>query len=147
VSDTPLHFRARQRLSRDRDYRAVFDAGVRTTRGTITVYARPNGLPHARLGLSIGRRAGPAVTRVAIKRRLREAFRHLQHQLPGGYDLVVTVRAHKPVPMARYQDWLASAWRWLDAAWAKRHPAAPARPAAPPTPTVSPLPRPTDSDR
>lgn len=116
----PLHFRKRQRLSRDRDYRAVFDANLRTTRGPITIYARPNGLDHARLGLSIGRRAGPAVTRVAIKRRLREAFRHLQHTLPPGYDLIVTARAHKPMPMLRYQQALADAWQWLDKATRKR---------------------------
>lgn len=107
-------------MSRDRDYRAVFDAKLRTTRGPITVYALPNGLDHARLGLSIGKRAGPAVTRVAIKRRLREAFRLLHPDMPSGYDLIVTSRAHKPLPMVRYKESLAGAWEWLDRAWRRR---------------------------
>jgi len=40
-------------------------------------------VPHARLGLVIAKRmAKRAVTRNAIKRVLREAFRHLRHILP-----------------------------------------------------------------
>ncbi|MGP1347980.1 MAG: ribonuclease P protein component [Phycisphaerales bacterium] len=113
----PLHFRRRHRLSRDREYQGVFADRVRTTRGPITVYARPNGLPHARLGLSIGRRAGPAVVRNAIKRRVREAFRVIRPNMPAGFDLIVTVRAHNPASVGRYQNWLGSAWDWLAASW------------------------------
>ena len=51
-------FRRRHRLSRNRDYAVVFDARVASRRGPITVYARPNGLGHGRLGLSVGRRVG-----------------------------------------------------------------------------------------
>lgn len=66
------------------------------------VFARPNGLGHHRLGLSIGRRAGPAVRRNRLRRRLREAFRTLAPALPmlpdgTGYDLVVTCRPHDPL--------------------------------------------------
>ena len=116
----PLHFRRRHRLSRDRDYQGVFAERVRTTRGPITVYARPNGLPHARLGLSIGRRAGPAVVRNAIKRGIREAFRMIRPSMPVGYDLIVTVRAHNPASARRYEGWLGSAWDWLAASWRSR---------------------------
>lgn len=44
--------------------------------------------------MSVSRNVGNAVTRSRIKRRLREAFRHLQHELPGSYDLVITVQPH-----------------------------------------------------
>jgi ribonuclease P protein component len=45
-----------------------------------------------RLGLSVGRKVGNAVERNRWKRRIREAFRLLQHELPSGLDLVVRPR-------------------------------------------------------
>ncbi len=115
-----LPFRRRHRLSRSRDYAAVFDARVAARRGPITVYGRPNGLAHGRLGLSVGRRVGRSVERHAIKRRLREAFRLLLPSLPRGYDLVVTVRPHKTMATARYREMLESAAAQIDRKWAKR---------------------------
>lgn len=113
-------FRRRHRISHARDYQATFDAKVRATRGPLTVFGRPNGLPHSRLGLSIGRRAGPAVVRVRLKRQLREAFRLLGAEVPAGYDLVVTVRPHATLRLAAYRDALRSAARDIDRRWRER---------------------------
>lgn len=91
-----LHFRARHRLSHDRQFQAVLGAKVRKSRGVLTVSALPNTLAHSRLGLSVGVRVGSAVVRNRCKRLIREAFRLEQLALPpsltGGYDLVVGVR-------------------------------------------------------
>ncbi|MEM8835697.1 MAG: ribonuclease P protein component [Planctomycetota bacterium] len=103
-----LHFRARHRLSHDRDYSAVFDRRLRATRGPITLHLRENDLGHHRLGLTIGRKAGNAVTRNALKRRLREAFRQLQHELPVSYDIVVTTRPHTIAKTGDYLRWMGS---------------------------------------
>lgn len=115
-----LTFRARNRLSLSRDYQAVYGAKVRKTRGPLTVFARPNGKNWARLGLSVGRRVGGAVVRNRIKRLLREAFRHLQHDLPVGYDFVVNVRAHDPLALADYQRLLFNCCRDLHKEWSSR---------------------------
>ncbi len=115
-----LHFRRRQRLTRALEYQAIYAARVRKLRGPLTVFARPNELDHARLGLSVGRRVGGAVKRNAIKRRLREAFRHLQYEVARPYDLIVNVAPHRLMPAQEYQALLHAAWVALDAEWAKR---------------------------
>ena len=52
--------------------------------------AVPNGLPHSRLGLSVGKRIWKsAVRRNRIRRVFREAFRVRYDALPRGYDLVL----------------------------------------------------------
>lgn len=115
-----LTFTRRQRLSRSTDFAAVYAANARQARGPLVIFARPNDLPVARLGLSVPRRVGGAVKRNAIKRRLREAFRLLQHDCPAGYDLVIAVRPHETGTTDRYQELLDAAWRALDREWLKR---------------------------
>jgi ribonuclease P protein component len=83
-----------RRLTRPAEFNRVYGEGRRTRKGPFVVHALPNDLGYPRLGLSVSRKVGNAVIRNRVKRRLREAFRHLQHQLPGSYDLVITVQPH-----------------------------------------------------
>jgi ribonuclease P protein component len=56
------------------------------------LFARPNGLSQARIGIIVSRRiARRAVDRNRAKRLVREAFRKVRHRL-GGIDLVVELR-------------------------------------------------------
>jgi ribonuclease P protein component len=50
------------------------------------------GLGPARLGVTVGRRVGPAVVRTRVKRRIREWFRRHARALPEGRDVVVIAR-------------------------------------------------------
>jgi ribonuclease P protein component len=126
----PLLFRKRHRLSRDLDYKAVFDAKVRKHRGPLTVFAKPNTLPNHRLGLSIGKRIGNAVTRNRLKRRLREAFRqHIiddsnktqaTHDSPITFDFIVTARPHPPMKTDDYAALLTACAAELTREWQRR---------------------------
>lgn len=102
-------FRRRHRLPGGM-YAPVFDAKLRKSRGAITVHLRPNGLGEHRLGLSIGRRLGNAVTRGRFKRMIREVFRLNRASLPmnadGAYDIVVTARAHEGASLEMYRGWM-----------------------------------------
>lgn len=56
----------------------------------MTVAVAPNGLEHARLGLSIGKRCWKgAVQRNRVRRVFREAFRTGLPELPPGIDIVL----------------------------------------------------------
>lgn len=115
-------FRAASRVKHALVFRAVYERGARRTRGPLTVFALPNGLGRPRLGLSVGRRVGGAVRRNAVKRRLREAFRHEKAAFPHGYDLVVSVRPHDSMKTAAYRELLKGAWSALHRELSSRPP-------------------------
>jgi ribonuclease P protein component len=98
----------------------VFEAKTRQSRGPLTIYGLPNGLPHPRLGISISRKVGTAPVRNRIKRLLRESFRLLQHDLPAGHDWVVVVRPHEPAILADYQRLMSGILVNLHQTWRKR---------------------------
>jgi ribonuclease P protein component len=89
--------------------------------GPLVVYALPNELAHARLGLSVPRRVGGAAARNRIKRLLREVFRHHQSDFPRGYDFVVNVQAHTPRQRDEYEALLPAAMQRLHERWLKRN--------------------------
>jgi ribonuclease P protein component len=70
--------------------------------------------------LAVNRRVGTAAARNTIKRRIREAFRRHQHELPPGYDLLVSVRPHEPLPLRDYQRLLAEAANSLHNSWTRQ---------------------------
>jgi len=106
-------FRKCHRLSKAAEFDAVFAHKIRKSRGPITVHLKPNGLTHHRLGLSIGRRVGGAVTRSRLKRMIREVFRLTQSELPmhdsAGYDLVISARKHEPITLEGYRSAIVGA--------------------------------------
>jgi ribonuclease P protein component len=98
----------------------TYNQSIVEPRGPLRIHARPNDLTHSRLGLSVPKRVGTAPRRNLIKRRLREAFRLLQHDFPRGYDLIIVVRPHEPQMLADYQRLLSSMMVKLHNAWLKR---------------------------
>ena len=98
-------FTSQERLSGKSTYERVFRDGRGFRCRAMTVIARPNGLPLSRLGLSVGRKVGPAVRRNRIKRVVREAFRLNKALLGVPCDLVVVPRRDwEDVGLARIED-------------------------------------------
>ncbi len=121
----PLTFRRRNRMSSAKDFQAVFQHKLAKPAGPIVVHARPTDRPDHRLGLSIGRRFGPAHARNALKRRLREAFRLCQPDFPRppgarAYDMVITARPHAGLKTDDYARLLTAAIAAIDRTVQKR---------------------------
>jgi ribonuclease P protein component len=89
---TSLAFPKSVRLLRRSEFRRVYDEGQRRSAPLCTIFFRPNGLPHPRLGITAPTRLGTAVLRNRLKRRLREVFRLHRAALPGGWDILVNPR-------------------------------------------------------
>src|SRR5690606_36327267 len=93
----PSAFPPAARLHRPSEYAAALK-GQRVARGAMFVVTRPRETAPgpARLGLVVPKRHAPlAVTRNAIKRVIREAFRACRAELPDG-DLVFRLVARPP---------------------------------------------------
>lgn len=81
-----LTFRRTQRLAGRGAFRRVIDARARAEVGPLSVHSAPGETLQTRLGISIGRRCGNAVTRNHIKRLLREAYRLSQHEFASSWS-------------------------------------------------------------
>lgn len=122
MSGTPRPFRfgPSARLTHRREFARVRDGRARVDLGPLSVFAIPNPLGRSRLGMSIGRRLGPAVRRNRMKRHLREAFRLERGGFPAAYDLLVTARPHAELPLDGYRAILLEAVRRLHETWTRR---------------------------
>jgi ribonuclease P protein component len=79
-------------LTKKRDFDLVFKKGVTLASKNLVIYAKPNELSFSRLGLSVSKKIGKAVTRNRIKRLLREAMRKLSGDFSMHYDFVLIAR-------------------------------------------------------
>ena len=102
------------RLKRRKDFRRTYQKGKSLKSAAFVLVWRKNGLDHPRLGFSVSKKNGNAVTRNRIKRRLQEACRsQLQGFLPG-YDYIFIARAYaRTEPFSQLQS---------QAAWAAKAP-------------------------
>jgi ribonuclease P protein component len=96
-------FPKKVRLLRASEFERVFDARNSASDAWMVVYGAAAELGHPRLGLTVSRRVGGAVVRNRWKRRLREAFRQTQSDLPP-LDLVCVVRGDSPLAVAQVRE-------------------------------------------
>jgi ribonuclease P protein component len=80
------------RLTDSLEFERVYHQGTVYRSKLFSVHAFPNEHGTPRLGLSVSRRVGNAVTRNAVRRRLREVFHSCISGMSENLDLVVSAR-------------------------------------------------------
>ena len=88
----------RNRLSRSRDFDAVYGQGRSVSTRFLTLYwfEQPETLGEPRLGFAVPKAVGNAVVRNRIKRQLREIVRARLDRVPSTNDYVLVVRRGLP---------------------------------------------------
>ncbi|MDC3417729.1 ribonuclease P protein component [Aquibacillus salsiterrae] len=81
------------RLKKNEEFQIVFKNGKSfANRQLVLYYLNKSDQAHFRVGLSVSKKVGNAVTRNQIKRYLRQAFLELDEKIIDQYDLIVIAR-------------------------------------------------------
>lgn len=83
-------------LTRNNDFRRLYKRGKSLVDRNIVVYYAKNRLGANRVGFTVGKKVGGAVTRNRAKRLMRESFRLLEPGLAQGFDFVLVSRSRLP---------------------------------------------------
>jgi ribonuclease P protein component len=89
---SPEQFPREHRITGSREFRAIYNAGLKVDSASFVLFGRANNLDHHRLGLTVTRRIGGAVIRNRIKRLFREIFRKSSGEIPHHFDLIVNAK-------------------------------------------------------
>ena len=82
-----------QSLNENHRFRALYGRGKNKAGKFMVVYVMKNRLgPVVRLGITVSKKLGHAVTRNRIRRRIREAYRLHEQEIKNGYDIVIVAR-------------------------------------------------------
>jgi ribonuclease P protein component len=106
----PRSAQRRHRLSRSRDFDAVYRSGRSVSTRFLVLYWFPredgdNGPP--RLGLAVPKSVGGAVVRNRVKRQLRETWAEVAARARAGHDYVLVARPGLAEPAdSREHAWL-----------------------------------------
>ena len=100
--------KAFQPLRSSREFRLVYDRGVRLSSPFFSLFVLETTGSQVRLGITVTKKIGPAVVRNRCKRRLREAARRASLPLPAGIGCDIVINARSAMIKAHLNDLISS---------------------------------------
>ena len=80
------------KLKENRDFRRVYNKGKSFVCPFFVVYINKNRKEGVRLGITVGKKIGNAVMRNRCRRVIAAAFRELEGEVSGSWDIVFVAR-------------------------------------------------------
>lgn len=81
------------RIKKNKEFQSIFKKGKSFANRELVIYYRLNPLQgHFRIGISVGKKIGNAVTRNRIKRYIRESFNHFKNEIDSNVDIIIIAR-------------------------------------------------------
>ncbi|HLS67225.1 MAG TPA: ribonuclease P protein component [Pseudogracilibacillus sp.] len=81
------------RVKKNSEFQAVIQSGKSfANREFVIYYKEKQDGNHFRVGISVGKKLGNAVTRNRLKRLIREAFRELEQNISPKVDIIIIAR-------------------------------------------------------
>ncbi|HLR21681.1 MAG TPA: ribonuclease P protein component [Tissierellaceae bacterium] len=78
----------RYRLRKNIEFRKIYDHGKNYWNRNLVLYVKRNKLKKTRVGYTITKKVGNAVTRNRLRRRMKEIYRLNYSDIKEGYDLI-----------------------------------------------------------
>ena len=80
------------RVKTEQDFQKVFQPGNSFANRKFVVYVLPKEQSHFRVGLSVGKKVGNAVSRNEVKRKIRAAVYSIKEEIDPELDFIVIAR-------------------------------------------------------
>ena len=90
------------RIKDNKEFQTVFQKGISTANRQFVIYVLEKDQPHFRIGLSVSKKIGNAVTRNRIKRLIRQFFLEHKDNVAGNKDYIIIAR--KPTAEMDYHE-------------------------------------------
>jgi ribonuclease P protein component len=81
-----------QRIKKNKEFQRVFKKGKSFANRQFIVYVLKSDQPEFRLGLSVSKKVGNAVTRNRVKRYIRQTFLEIKEDVMPNADYVIIAR-------------------------------------------------------
>ena len=81
------------RVKDNKEFQEILQTGKSFANRELVIYYKENSEQfHFRIGISVGKKIGNAVTRNKIKRHIREAIHHLEPRIRRQYNIIIIAR-------------------------------------------------------
>lgn len=79
-------------LRKKSDFDSIYNRGKSVGDRFVVVFFRKNNLSYNRTGFLASKKVGNSVKRNRARRLMKESYRHIQNNLPEGYDFIIIAR-------------------------------------------------------